>query len=145
MNDNSQGIRKNQQKASSAPGAVSGVFIGNCVRISGGVYITIPTATKGEKIIFGPCKTVGLYPAVGDRVLCTFLENRNDEVVVLGKVIQSNVLTNTGTPTVATHATTKEYVDSKAIVLQNQINTLTTALTALTNRYNSHIAHPPPA
>lgn len=145
MNDNGQGQTKNIQKGSSAPGSVGGVFVGECVRTAGGVFIRIPTITKGEKVNFGPCKVVGLYPVVGDRVLCTFLENRNDDIVVLGKIIKSNVLTNTGTPVSAGDATTKAYVDGVAIILQNQINTLTTALAALTSRYNSHAGHPPPA
>jgi|GEM_PF-3088595 len=141
-----QGLKLNPQKGSSAPGRPTGVFIGKVTRTSGGVYVSIPSLTGGlTNINFGPCKVVGLYPTVGSAVLCTFLENRNDDVVILGKIIATNILQNTGTPVVATDATTKQYVDEKVTILQTQINSLQTALTALTNRYNSHVAHPPPA
>jgi len=145
-NNHGQGLKLNPLKGSSASGRPTGVFVGKVTRTSGGVYVSIPSLTgQITTINFGPCKVVGLYPAVGNAVLCTFLENRNDDVVVLGKIIATNVLQNTGTPVVETDATTKEYVDSKVTILQNQINSLSTALTALTNRYNSHVAHPPPA
>ena len=67
-----------------------------------------------------------------------FLEDRLEEVVVLGRLITSNVINSTGDPLVATDAATKNYVDGQIADLQAQI-------TALRTRYNVHVAHPPPA
>ncbi|NBR35788.1 MAG: hypothetical protein EBT80_00095 [Chitinophagales bacterium] len=145
MERNRTGQRTNQTKGSSAPGRPGGVFLGVCTRTAGGVYVKIPTLTKGSNVNFGPCKVVGLYPPVGSYVLCTFLENKNDEVVILGKVVGTNVLQNTGTPVTDTDATTKKYVDDAIALLQAQITNLQTQVTTLRNRYNSHTTHPPPA
>ena len=137
------GSKKNLAKGSSSPRSVGGIFVGIVDRISGGVYVKIPGINNTG--VFGPCKIIGQFPAPGQQVLCSFLENRNEEIVILGKQLASNVLTNVGTPTSDDHATTKKYVDDLVSLLQIQINTLNTALTALTARYNAHTNHPPPA
>lgn len=144
INSDRQGQRTNQKKGSSAPGRPGGVFLGVCTKIAGGVYVKIPKLTGGKAINFGPCKVVGLYPPVGSYVLCTFVEDRNDEIVVLGKIVGTNVLQNTGTPVADTDATTKKYVDDLIASLQTQINGLQTQVTTLRNRYNAHTGHPPP-
>jgi hypothetical protein len=71
------------------------------------------------------------------------MEDRNEEIVVLGKIVSTNVLQNTGTPTIDTDAATKKYVDDLIHLLQTQINGLQTQVTNLRNTYNTHIAHPP--
>lgn len=137
--------KKNPTKGSTAPGRVGGIFVGKVVRIDGGVYVSIAGINSDEKVSFGPCRVIGQYPVLQQQVLCSFLENRTEEIVILGKELTSNVLTNVGTPTSDNHAATKKYVDDLISTLQGQINTLNTALTALTTRYNSHTGHPPPA
>ena len=114
-----------------------GLYIGVCKRLSAqGPYISIPNLSPGS--VFGPCKVSGLYPVAGSLVVCMFLEDRLEEVVVLGRLITSNVINSTGDPLVATDAATKNYVDGQIADLQAQI-------TALRTRYNVHVAHPPPA
>lgn len=139
------GSNRNPTKGSTASGRAGGIFVGIITRVEGGVYVAIPSLNPDPNAVFGPCKVIGQYPIKDQQVLCSFLENRTEEVVILGKQLSSNVLTNVGTPTSDNHAATKKYVDDLITVLQGQINTINAALTALTNRYNSHSAHPPPA
>lgn len=139
------GSNRNPTKGSTAPGRAGGIFVGIITKVDGGVYVAIPSLNPDPKAEFGPCKVIGQYPIKDQQVLCSFLENRTEEIVVLGKQLSSNVLTNVGTPTSDNHAATKKYVDDLIAVLQGQINTINAALTALTNRYNSHSAHPPPS
>ena len=142
MMPNRNSIVRNATKGSTAPGRPGGIFLGICKRTAGGVYVEIPGLAAGA--LFGPCKVVGQYPLVGSSVLCSFLENRNDEVIVLGKQVGTNILQNAGTPVADTDATTKKYVDDLIAALQTQITSLNTQLTTLRNRYNAHTGHPPP-
>jgi len=72
--------------------------------------------------------------AAGDSVICGFLENDNQQLIVFGR---SNVVPDV--------FATKVELAAQVTQLQAQITALSAALTALTNRYNSHVAHPPPA
>ena len=137
QNQKRTGKVTNATKGSSSGSQPGGLYIGVCKRLSAnGPYISIPNLSPGA--VFGPCKVSGLYPIVGSLVVCMFLEDRLDEVVILGRLIASNVINSTGEPVVPTDVATKNYVDSQIISLQAQI-------TALRTRYNSHVAHPPPA
>lgn len=137
QNQQRTGKVTNATKGSSSGVQPGGLFIGVCKRLSAqGPYVSIPNLSPGS--VFGPCKVSGLYPIVGSLVICMFLENRLEEVVILGRLITSNVINSTGEPVVATDAATKNYVDSQITALQAQI-------TALRTRYNVHVAHPPPA
>lgn len=71
-------------KGSSVKPIRNGHYIGKVSRTSGGIFVKIPKIAPG--VTFGPCKkffTESL--AVGDNVLCTFLDNKFDEVVLVGK------------------------------------------------------------
>lgn len=138
------GVQKNLSKGSTTSNKPGGVFIGICKRITGGVFVSIPNATNNKEILFGPCKVSGLFPFVGQQLLCTFLENRTSDVVILGKLTSSNVLSNTGTPVEPNDATTKQYVDNQIINLQNQINSLNALYAALSTSFISHTNHPQP-
>lgn len=137
QNQKRTGKVTNATKGSSSGSQPGGLYIGVCKRLSAqGPYISIPNLSPGA--VFGPCKVSGLYPFPGSLVVCMFLEDRLDEVVILGRLIASNVINSTGEPVVPTDVATKNYVDSQIVALQAQI-------TALRTRYNSHVAHPPPA
>jgi hypothetical protein len=58
-------------------------------------------------MVFGP------YPIAGDNVLCAFLDNRFEELVVLGRETTSKVLKDVDTPTATTDASNKLYVDTE--------------------------------
>jgi hypothetical protein len=71
-------------KGSSVKPIKNGHYIGKVSRTSGGIYVKIPKIAPG--ITFGPCKKFFAESlAVGDNVLCTFIDNKFDEVVLVGK------------------------------------------------------------
>ena len=71
-------------KGASVKPVKNGNFIGRVSRVSGGIYVKIPKIAPG--VTFGPCKKFfSESVSVGDAVLCTFLDNKFDEVVLVGK------------------------------------------------------------
>jgi hypothetical protein len=86
-------------KTASNPLTQSGLYVGNVTRSdSGGVFVTIPQIVPD--FAFGPCLRIAggvsgvTYDGeasstieVGTKVLCGFLNNQFDEVVILGEVL----------------------------------------------------------
>jgi len=72
-------------KTASQPLPQNGVYAGEIIKIDGDeVYVKIPYVSAGFS--FGPCLvggyTGGAVPAVGQRVICGFLNNSLDECVI---------------------------------------------------------------
>lgn len=101
----------NSIKASSRRPKPGGLYRGTTVRVTGGVFVEVPTVAPGQT--FGPCTVFGPYPKIGDVVLCAFLDNRFDELVVLGKETTSQIIKDVATPTASTDASNKLYVDTE--------------------------------
>ena len=104
----------NPNSAASVPKDGGGTYVGTVTSVSGNsVYVEIPLVAPGQS--FGPCLVGGgkpqlsvtkqtistgsgsvevvtgvsmtvAVPTVGSRVLCAFIDNRLEEVVVLGSV-----------------------------------------------------------
>ena len=86
-------------KTASSALTTSGLYVGVVRRSdSYGVYVEIPQITPD--FAFGPCVTIAgassitydgpsgdRAPSVGTKVLCGFLNNQFDEVVILGEVL----------------------------------------------------------
>lgn len=110
----------NPMKGSSSKSGPTGLYLGVVVRVSGGIYISIPTlATEST---FGPCKTFGSYPVFGQSVLCGFLDGKFNEPVVIGKSTQSKVIKDVDTPVDSTDGSNKLYVDNQIATLLSYVN-----------------------
>lgn len=73
-------------KGASVKPTRNGHYIGKVSRTTGGIFVKIPKVAPG--ITFGPCrKFFSEALVVGDSVLCTFLDNKFDEVVLVGKAV----------------------------------------------------------
>lgn len=110
----------NSAKASSRKPQPGGLYKGKVVRVSGGVFVDVPKVAPGQT--FGPCMVFGPYPVDGDNVLCAFLDNKFDELVVLGKETKTKVLKDVDTPTANTDASNKLYVDAEVSELRAYID-----------------------
>jgi hypothetical protein len=110
----------NPLKGSAAKHTPAGLYIGKVVRVSGGIYISIPALAPGST--FGPCKTFGGYPVLNQAVLCGFLDSKFNEPVVVGKLAQSKVIKDVDTPVASTDASNKLYVDNKIADLLSYVN-----------------------
>lgn len=102
----------NSTKASSRKPQPGGLYKGIVVRVADGIFVDVPKVAPGQT--FGPCMVFGPYPILGDNVLCAFLDNRFEELVILGRETTSKVLKDVDTPTANTDASNKLYVDTKA-------------------------------
>lgn len=84
----------------------NGVYIGNVTRTdeaSQQVYVEIPRYVAGFE--FGPLNVASTdLPVVGDSVACLFLENKQNDIMILG-VIKSAATDVNVTPVVATSST----------------------------------------
>jgi hypothetical protein len=98
-------------KASSRRPQPGGLSLGQVTRDTGGIFVEVPQVAPGQT--FGPCAVFGPYPKTGDTVLCAFLDNKFDEIVVLGKASTSKVLKDVATPVENTDASNKLYVDNE--------------------------------
>lgn len=98
-----------------------GLYLGKVVRVSGGIFISIPTLAPGST--FGPCKTFGSYPVIGQLILCGFLDGKFEEPVVIGKSTQSKVMKDVDTPVASTDGSNKLYVDTQIANLLSYVNT----------------------
>jgi hypothetical protein len=110
----------NSMKGSSSKGNPAGLYLGKVVRVSGGIYISIPSLAPGST--FGPCKTFGTYPVIGQSILCGFLDGKFNEPVVIGKSTQSKVLKDVDTPVDSTDGSNKLYVDNQIANLLSYVN-----------------------
>lgn len=105
----------NSKKASSRKPVPGGLYLGTVVRVSAqGVFVSIPKVAA--QTIFGPCTVFSAYPVAGQKVLCGFLDNRFEEVVILGRETTSKIIKEVDTPIVSSDAANKSYVD---LVIQN--------------------------
>jgi len=93
-------------KTASRPFSAGGVYFGTVTRVEDSlkrVYVKIPRFVTNAE--FGPLAVVGPeLPVVGDRVACLFMENRTDDIVVIG-VIKNQSMLPTSFVTVATSTT----------------------------------------
>ena len=84
----------------------NGIYVGNVTRIdeaSQQIYVEIPRYVAGFE--FGPLNVAcSDLPAVGDSVACLFLENKQEDVMILG-VVKNADSDVTVTPIVATSTT----------------------------------------
>jgi hypothetical protein len=110
----------NATKASSRKPQPGGLYKGIVVRVAGGIFVDVPKVAPGQT--FGPCMVFGPYPILGDNVLCAFLDNRFDELVILGRETTSKVLKDVDTPTANTDASNKLYVDNELSSLLSYVN-----------------------
>ena len=110
----------NSTKASSRKPRTGGLYKGKVERVTGGVFVSVPKVAPGQT--FGPCMVFGPYPIAGDNVLCAFLDNRFEELVVLGRETTSKVLKDVDTPTATTDASNKLYVDTEISDLRAYID-----------------------
>jgi hypothetical protein len=110
----------NSIKASSRKPQPGGLYRGTVTGVTNGIFVEVPTVAPGQT--FGPCTVFGPYPKAGDIVLCAFLDNRFDELVVLGKETKSKVLKDVDTPTANTDASNKLYVDTEISELRAYID-----------------------
>jgi hypothetical protein len=110
----------NPLKGSSAKKSNPGFYLGKVVRVTGGIYVSIPTLSPGST--FGPCKTFVSHPVLNQTVLCGFLDNKFDEVVILGKESTSKVLKDVDTPVQNTDGSNKLYVDNEIDELRAYVN-----------------------
>jgi hypothetical protein len=110
----------NSTKASSRKPQPGGLYKGIVVRVAGGIFVDVPKVAPGQT--FGPCMVFGPYPILGDNVLCAFLDNKFDELVILGRETTSKVLKDVDTPTANTDASNKLYVDNEVSDLLSYVN-----------------------
>lgn len=98
-------------KSHSVPKEGGGTYVGVVTSVSGGIFVEIPRVAVGQS--FGPCSMAGTFtltleketvttptgtveavtdvtlspggnPAVGDQVVCMFLDNQLNEVAIVG-------------------------------------------------------------
>lgn len=100
----------NSSKASSRRPKTGGLYVGKVVRVNGGIFVQIPSIAP--QTTFGPCVVFSSFPILGQRVLCSFLDNKFDEVVILGRKTPSKIVSDVDLPIVTTDAANKQYVDS---------------------------------
>jgi hypothetical protein len=110
----------NPLKASSPKHNLPGFYLGKVVRVTGGIYVSIPTVSAGS--VFGPCKTFCSHPVMNQTVLCGFLDNKFNEVVILGKESTSKVIKDVDSPVQNTDASNKLYVDGQISALLAYVN-----------------------
>jgi hypothetical protein len=111
----------NAKKASSRRPKTGGLYVGKVVRVSGnGVFVQIPSIAP--QTTFGPCVVFSTYPTLGQRVLCSFLDNKFDEVVILGRKTESKIIKDVDLPTASTDAANKQYVDSVIATLKAYVD-----------------------
>lgn len=111
----------NTGKASSRRPRPGGMYVGKVVRISDtGVFVQIPSVAP--QTTFGPCTVFTTYPVLGQRVLCSFLDNRFDELVILGRKTESKIIKDVDAPIEAEDATNKQYVDSVVELLKQYVD-----------------------
>lgn len=108
----------NAKKASSRRPTPGGLYLGIVVRITGAnVFVSVPKVAP--QTVFGPCAVFSVFPKINQRVLCGFLDNRFEEVVILGRETTSKIISEVDSPLLGTDAANKVYVD---LVVQNLKN-----------------------
>lgn len=110
----------NPQKASSRRPKTGGLYIGKVVRITGGIYVQVPKIASNT--VFGPCTVFCAYPILNQRVLCGFLDNKFDEVVILGRETTSKIIKDVDSPSANTDAANKLYVDTEILELKQYVD-----------------------
>lgn len=110
----------NPRKASSRKPKTGGLYIGKVVRISGGIFVQVPRVASRQ--VFGPCIVFSAYPVLGQRVLCGFLDNKFDEVVILGRETTSKIVKDVDSPSANTDAANKLYVDTEILELKQYVD-----------------------
>jgi len=74
------------QKTASRALDISGIYLGTVTRSdSEGVFVSVEQVSPG--LSFGPCLVTEYIIDAGDQVVCAFLNNAFDELVVLGRIV----------------------------------------------------------
>ena len=110
----------NSGKASSRRPKPGGLYRGTVTRDNGGIFVLVASVNPAAP--FGPCTVFGPYPKKDDVVLCAFLDNKFDELVVIGKETKTKVLKYVDTPTANTDGSNKLYVDTEITTLKSYVD-----------------------
>ena len=82
---------------------------------------TVPFGVSATHI-FGPCDVYCAFPVINQKVLCGFLDNRFDEVVILGKTTTSKIVTDVDSPILSSDGANKNYIDTEILTLKQYID-----------------------
>ena len=116
MFDSTTSRFSNPSKASSKRPQPGGLYTGVVVRVEGGVFVRVEKVSATH--IFGPCDVYCAFPVINQKVLCGFLDNRFDEVVILGKTTTSKIVTDVDSPILSSDGANKNYIDTEILTLK---------------------------
>jgi len=120
MLDGSFSQFSNPSKASSKRPQPGGLYTGVVVRVDGGIFVRVEKVSATQ--IFGPCDVYCAYPVINQKVLCGFLDNRFDEVVILGRATTSKIVNDVDSPVLSTDGANKNYVDNQILILKDYVD-----------------------
>ncbi len=120
MFDSTTSQFSNPSKASSKRPQPGGLYTGVVVRVEGGVFVRVEKVSATH--IFGPCDVYCAFPVINQKVLCGFLDNRFDEVVILGKTTTSKIVTDVDLPILSSDGANKNYIDTEILTLKQYID-----------------------
>lgn len=120
MLDGSISQFSNPSKASSKRPQPGGLYTGVVVRVEGGIFVRVEKVSATQ--IFGPCDVYCAYPVLNQKVLCGFLDNRFDEVVILGRATASKIVSDVDSPVLNTDGANKNYVDNEIQILKDYVD-----------------------
>lgn len=120
MFDSTTSRFSNPSKASSKRPQPGGLYTGVVVRVEGGVFVRVEKVSATH--IFGPCDVYCAFPVINQKVLCGFLDNRFDEVVILGKTTTSKIVTDVDSPILSSDGANKNYIDTEILTLKQYID-----------------------
>ena len=121
MFDSTTSQFSNPSKASSKRPQPGGLYTGVVVRVEGGIFVKVEKVSATQ--IFGPCDVYCAFPVINQKVLCGFLDNRFDEVVILGRTTTSKIVSNVDLPILGTDGANRNYIDTEILNLKNYIDT----------------------
>lgn len=120
MFDSTTSRFSNPSKASSKRPQPGGLYTGVVVRVEGGVFVRVEKVSATHT--FGPCDVYCAFPVINQKVLCGFLDNRFDEVVILGKTTTSKIVTDVDSPILSSDGANKNYIDTEILTLKQYID-----------------------
>lgn len=126
----------NNSKGSQAKLQPNTVHIGQVVRVSGGVFVNVPTLSPNQT--FGPCKVFSKKPRQGDLVMVGFVDGKRSELVVFGTQSKNYRLVEVDDPQEPQDAATKKYVDDEILELKAQLESWVSANFAPSSHNHPH-------